>query len=80
MILYQQRLDQRVLSFKCILHVHLAPGACDPITLVRLLAHCPQAELEVGCVQGSALTTGPHSLAQKRLSYGMAILRAGILS
>ena len=66
MIVYQQRLDQRALSFKGILHVHLTPGACDPITLVRLLAHYPPAELEVGCVQGFALTTGPRSLAQRR--------------
>lgn len=52
-ILHQQRLDQRVLSFKHILHVHLTPGACDPITLVKLLAHCPQSELEVDYEQGS---------------------------
>lgn len=65
--LEQQRLDQRVLSFQSILHVHLTPGARDQITFVRLLTHCLQPELEAGCVQGFALTTGPHSFALKRL-------------
>lgn len=72
-----KRLDQRALSFKCILHVHLTPGACDPITLVRLLAHCPQSELGVGCANHGAAQ--PCS-EEAQLSYRMAILRAGILS
>lgn len=67
-ILHHQTLDQTALSLKCILHIHLTPGVCNLLPLGRLLAHFPQPGLEVGCVQGFAVTSGPHSLAQKRLS------------